>query len=380
MRQMAKDEYLKILDHGVEAWNKWREDNPKVKPDLSGDNVDLYGKDFDGANFSYTDFSNAHLEKTTLRKADLYAAKLCNARLLEADLSKANLEHANLYKAHCRRAVFRGASLKNAILIETDLQEAELNSAYLNNANLSKAKLLRANLSNAYLQRAILHETNMRYTNLIDTNLERAELDACEIYGISAWGLEINGATQTNLILTIDDQASVTVDNLATAQFIYLLLKNENMRDVINSTTRKLILILGDFKPRNKAILNAIKKELAQKYKYVPIIFDFEKPESRNLTETVMAIAHLARFVIADITDAGSVADELARITSQLKRLPVQPLLRNTKTEYGLFRDLTSECQMLPIYRYRHRKDLLVSLAEKVIAPAEAKAIELQQR
>ena len=31
---MANKEHLKILKQGVEAWNKWREENPDVKPDL----------------------------------------------------------------------------------------------------------------------------------------------------------------------------------------------------------------------------------------------------------------------------------------------------------------------------------------------------------
>ncbi|NQT47472.1 MAG: pentapeptide repeat-containing protein, partial [Chloroflexi bacterium] len=33
---MANKEHLKILKQGVAAWNKWREENPKDTPDLSG--------------------------------------------------------------------------------------------------------------------------------------------------------------------------------------------------------------------------------------------------------------------------------------------------------------------------------------------------------
>jgi len=31
---MANEEHLKILKQGVEAWNKWREENPDIEPDL----------------------------------------------------------------------------------------------------------------------------------------------------------------------------------------------------------------------------------------------------------------------------------------------------------------------------------------------------------
>ncbi len=32
---MANPDHVKILKEGVEAWNKWRRDNPAVRPDLN---------------------------------------------------------------------------------------------------------------------------------------------------------------------------------------------------------------------------------------------------------------------------------------------------------------------------------------------------------
>ena len=56
-------------------------------------------------------------------------------------------------------------------------------------------------------------------------------------------------------------------------------------------------------------ILNAIRKELRQR-DYLPVLFDFEKPASRDFTETVSTLAHLARFIIVDITEARSVPQD----------------------------------------------------------------------
>jgi len=38
---MANDEHVSLLKQGVDAWNAWRDENPDIRPDLSG--ADLSG-------------------------------------------------------------------------------------------------------------------------------------------------------------------------------------------------------------------------------------------------------------------------------------------------------------------------------------------------
>jgi hypothetical protein len=59
------------------------------------------------------------------------------------------------------------------------------------------------------------------------------------------------------------------------------------------------VLILGRFTDERKAILDALREEL-RKRDYLPILFDFEVPTTR---ETVFLLARMARFIIADLTD-----------------------------------------------------------------------------
>jgi hypothetical protein len=92
------------------------------------------------------------------------------------------------------------------------------------------------------------------------------------------------------------------VDNLEVDQFIYLLLNNQKIRDVIDTITSKVVLILGRFKPERKVILDVLRDQL-RKHNYTPVLFDFEKPTIRDLTETVNTLAHLVRFIIVDLTD-----------------------------------------------------------------------------
>ena len=85
-----------------------------------------------------------------------------------------------------------------------------------------------------------------------------------------------------------------------------------------NALTSKVVLILGRFTPERKVVLDAIREELRRRH-YLPVLFDFVKP-------TISTLAHMARFVIADLTDAKSVLQELQAIVPLSPSVPVQPL------------------------------------------------------
>jgi hypothetical protein len=168
------------------------------------------------------------------------------------------------------------------------------------------------------------------------------------------------------------------VDNLEVAQFVYLLLNNERIRQVIDTITSKVVLILGRFTADRKAILDAIRDELRQ-HDYLPILFDFEKPAGRDLTETISTLAHMARFIIADITEAKSIPQELQAIVPNLPSVPVQPLLLASEYEYGMFEHFKRYPWVLEVYRYKDSHEVLTSLENKIISRVEAKARELSR-
>ncbi len=343
--------------------------------------ADLRGADLRGADLTLANLSNATLFRATLGKAILSGATLSNADLGNADLSYATLLGATLSNAHLRATTIREADLQGVDLSEVnlyhaDLQGADLSEANLSNANLSAVNLNGANLNGANLNGANLNGANLSETTLVETNLANATLTNCRIYGISVWNVQLEGAKQENLIITPRKEPTITVDNLKIAQFIYLLLNNAEIRDVIDTIARKAVLILGRFTPPRKAVLDALREAL-RTHGYVPILFDFDKPSSRNFTETVRTLAHLSRFIIADLTDPSSIPQELQAIIPTLA-VPVQPLLLEGKREYAMFVDLLKRYDwVLPIHFYKDLEDLLASLDAKVIGPAEQKAQEL---
>jgi hypothetical protein len=372
-----------MLEKEVKIWNEWRLQNPLIKPNLH--DAYLTGADLSNAIFINTNLSDANLQEANLSGANLQDTNLYDANLSGSDLSDANLNHANLSNTNLIGANLIGANLYKANLEGAHLQNAHLNYAYLNDANLERAILVGANLSNAKLNGANLIEADLSKADLsraiiINARLNGATLTDCKIFGISAWGIEgLEEAEQSNLVITDEYEAVITVDNLEVAQFIYLLLHSEKIRSVIDTITAKVVLILGRFTPERKMILNAIREEL-RKHDYLPILFDFDRPASRNLTETVSTLAHIARFIIADITETKSIPQELQRIFPSLPSVPVQPILKSSAYQYGMYEDFTHYPWVLEIQNYNNLDDLLKFFRAKIIIPAEAKVKELPKK
>ena len=382
---MIDEKHVTLLKQGVTTWNKWRRENLNIRPDLR--EADLREADLSEADLSEADLSGAHLSGANLNGAYLYRADLSGAHLGGANLSIANLSIADLREADLSeadlswadltRAILVGANLGRAYLSEANLIGANLAVAYLSGANLSGANLRGAYLMDADLSRANLRKAYLSGAMMLGTDLTDADLTGCLVYGISAWGLKLEGATQRDLIITPGAPA-VTVDNIEVAQFIYLLLDNMKIRNVIDTITSKTVLILGRFTDERKAVLDALREELRRR-DYVPILCDFAVPATRDITETVSLLARMARFIIADLTDPSSIPKELEAIVPHLA-VPVQPLIEGSARPYAMFPDYWKYDWVLPVYRYEGLEPLLATLVDKVITPAEGKVQVLRER
>ena len=82
---MANEKQLSILRQGVETWNRWREEKPEVRVDLS--EADLKQANLMGANLSEADLTETDLTWSELFGADLTRANPTGANLRGADLT-----------------------------------------------------------------------------------------------------------------------------------------------------------------------------------------------------------------------------------------------------------------------------------------------------
>jgi len=134
---MANKEHLRILKKGTLAWNKWRDKNPDIQPDLSmtfipeqyrlkpylrGESANRFGtqridmakRDMRGINLRNTNLAYADLRGMLLHNADLYGATLTHAALHDTDFRGCNLGETN----------FMGALLWNTVFVNVNLSTA----------------------------------------------------------------------------------------------------------------------------------------------------------------------------------------------------------------------------------------------------------------
>jgi len=305
---MANEEQLSILRRGVDVWNKWREENPNVKIDLSK-----------------TSLKRAILEKFDLSSANLSGTDFSEAHLAWADLSQANLFKANLYLAD---------------LYQTDLRRANLVDAILVGAQM------------------------------IRTKIEKAKISGSSIYSINVWDIEGEFEEEHNLVITDRGAPVITVDDIEVAQFVYLLLNNKKIRNVINTLTSKSVLILGRFAiPERKAILDALRNKLRE-YDLLPIVFDFDRPTDKDFTETIKTLAGMSYFVIADVTNPKSSPLEL-QATVPDYQIPFVPIIQEGERPFAMMVDLQKKYPwVLPTKSYDSIETLMKALKPGIIDPA----------
>ncbi len=196
------------------------------------------------------------------------------------------------------------------------------------------------------------------------------------MFGVSAWRVDLDGAIQTNLRISDEGEPSVTVDDLQVAQFVYLLLNYQNLRNVLDSVTRRGVLILGRFGGGGVEVLRSLGEGLRQAG-YLPMIFEFSRPRDRTYTETVRTLAGLARFVVVDLSGP-SVPQELYATVPHLK-IPFVPILEKGRRPYSMFADLLEyEWVLQPIVEFESTADLLRVLPHQIVTPAE-KRVETRQ-
>ena len=171
--RMADQQQHDLLRQGVDVWNAWRDQHPKILIQLS--EATLSEADLSGADLSGADLSEATLIKADLSEATLSGADLSYATLIKADLSGATLSEATLSEADLSEATLSEVNLSRANLSKVDLSEATLSRADLSGADLSGAILRGAHFTGADLSGADLSFASVGWTIFGNVDLRTAK-------------------------------------------------------------------------------------------------------------------------------------------------------------------------------------------------------------
>ena len=153
-----------------------------------------------------------------------------------------------------------------------------------------------------------------------------------------------------------------------------------NFGEIMSELSKRRVLILGRFTGRRLEILKGIKAHLEKHVnQYIPELFTFQKPDSRDLVEAIIGFAALSRFVIADLSEPKSVQSELEAIVPHFQSVPVVPVINRTGKEYATFSSVQRrENVVKPTVRYRDLDDMIKKLDEQVVPLAEKKLAEVR--
>ncbi|MCC3532096.1 MAG: pentapeptide repeat-containing protein [Microcoleus sp. PH2017_22_RUC_O_B] len=141
---MANLEHLAQIEKGVDRWNKWRQENQRIK-------VDFSEADLTGINLYQADLSNSILYRTNLSNATLIKCDISGSDLNQAILTRASLTMANLHASDVYGANLLGADLKMADLSSANFSRTNFKFANLNRANVTQASFIKANFEGANL-------------------------------------------------------------------------------------------------------------------------------------------------------------------------------------------------------------------------------------
>ncbi|HEX2871142.1 MAG TPA: pentapeptide repeat-containing protein [Polyangiaceae bacterium] len=332
-RQAAAQRCLRELKaRSRDSWNAYRLENPGLSPMLT--DLCLCGMDLSGYDLSYANLTSTRLCGAKLNDANLHQAILADADLSDADLSGANLCRADLYET----------TLNGATLVKTNLQGVQ-----------------------------------MTMTKCIFTRFHE-----CRFFGASAWRVEYKPPEGYVPSFVIRHEPSgraataLTVFDLKVASLLHDALTNTNFGSALSSIRQQCVLLLGRFDAEGKERLEQLRAAFQELNRgYVPIIFDFEMDKDQNLIEVIRLLAELSAFIVADVTSAHAVLQELQAIVPQLST-PVVPIICGEDGPDATFAALRTYPWVLPLRRCSSLNTLTSDLGKWVIEPAKEKRKHLK--
>lgn len=203
--------HLKVFRRGVTSWNKWRDKNPDVIPELTG--IELDTENLDGINLSQADLRGVILKAVTLNNSLLENANLEGAALKHVSFLSSNLRNANFSKANLKYVKFNDSKLSKSSFYTATLSKISFVFANLNDVNFSNTKIIGVNFNESNCNRAVF---------------DNAFVCNCSVYGASFWGCSFKETESENISISEKKDKWFEINNIEFSQSIFLQRNNYN--------------------------------------------------------------------------------------------------------------------------------------------------------
>lgn len=285
----------------------------------------------------------------------------------ELDFSGIHLTNASIHLAFAEGLNLRGAEIVGCHFEEGDFSRADFSNTTFANTKFNKTILTDANFSGATFVNC-----NLNRVNLVNADFRLKEIRETVVYGISAWDLKTSPEMiQSRLVIeksyelhsdiVASGKIPMMVDDIEMAQFVYYLSSHKNMRNMINILNSRGVLLLGKFKDGGLERLYQL-MDWFKARNYMPMLFDFDRPNSMDYTETVVTMAGLSKFIVADLS-GGSVPQELHATLSSFQK-PV--IVYSDQPAYSMFKDIKRKNRFSFEIVFTGEKDLYEKMGESV--------------
>lgn len=316
---MTDDDPSLILMQGAAVWNAWRKQNPRRLTFAAPHWYDCPGRG---------------------------GVQMKGRNLL-------NFSGMNLSCVSIHDAFAEGLNLRDSVFEGTHFGEGDFSAADFSGATFRDTSLNKTILTGANFDGATFVNCNLNRVNLVGASFRVKEITETVVYGIAAWDMVMSDEMkQSKLVIEKTSEfysdliqrghIPMMVDDIELAQFVYYLNNHKKMRDALNILNDRGVLLLGRFKDGGLERLYSVRDWLQGKG-YMAMIFDFARPDNLSLTETVVTMAGLSKFVVVDLSGA-SVPAELQSILTQIKK----PVLA-FGDPYSLFPDLADQTSVRTI-------------------------------
>ena len=289
------DDPAEVVLKGAATWNDWRARNP-----------------------GSVTFANPNWYKSPGRGG----AQVKGRNIL--DFAGINLSDADVL-----HATAEGLDLHGAVIEDTVFDEGDFSRASFAGATFRRTRFTKTILTGASFDGASFVDCNLDRVNLVGASFQVKEITETVVYGIAAWDLKTDpNMRQSKLVvertygfyseMIAAGTVPLTVDDIELAQFVYYLTNHRKMRDTLNVLNERGVLLLGRFKGGGLERLHALREWFAGR-QYMAMIFDFARPDNLDLVETVVTMAGLSRFVVADLSGP-RVPEEVRAIVAAVRK------------------------------------------------------------